>query len=100
MPAQLICLPDNRKVEVAEYESILEATLKAGIPHVHTCGGKANCSTCRVQVLKGLENTSVRNADECLLAGKLHFPTDLRLAYQTFIKGEVTIRRPVLDQLD
>jgi adenylate cyclase len=37
-------------VEVAKGQSILDASLTAGIPHFHACGGNAKCSTCRVLV--------------------------------------------------
>jgi Na+-transporting NADH:ubiquinone oxidoreductase subunit NqrF len=42
-------------VKVKEYQSLLTASLKAGIPHYHACGGKAKCTTCRILVLGGAE---------------------------------------------
>jgi len=79
---------------------ILEATLKAKINHVHVCGGNARCSTCRVYVVDGLSNCLPRNEKEKQLAEKLGFPQDIRLACQTKISGNITIRRPVVDDLD
>jgi len=36
--------------------SILEISLKHGVPHMHACGGNARCSTCRVLITEGLAN--------------------------------------------
>jgi len=93
-------LPDERKVETAAAETILQASLRAGIPHAHACGGKARCSTCRVLILEGLEHCNPRNVKEKKLAERLHFGPEIRLACQTRITGEVKLRRPVLDEID
>lgn len=80
--------------------TILEATLTAHIRHSHACGGQAKCSTCRVSLLEGIENCSPRNVAEQQIADKLNFPSEIRLACQTTIKGDISIRRMVADQLD
>jgi adenylate cyclase len=91
---------DNKKISSSPDSTILEATLKAKINHMHVCGGNARCSTCRVYVLDGLNNCLPRNKREKQLAEKLGFPEDIRLACQTKISGDITIRRPVVDELD
>jgi adenylate cyclase len=93
-------LPDNKSVESEEGETILQTSLRLGIPHTHVCGGNARCSTCRVIVLDGLENCSQRNSREQALANRLHFSPQIRLACQTLITGHVTLRRLVLDEAD
>ncbi len=93
-------LPDEREVETSEVETILQASLRAGIPHAHACGGKARCSTCRVLILEGLEHCNPRNAKEKKLAERLHFGSKIRLACQTRITDNVKLRRPVLDEID
>ena len=45
-------LPDHRTLAIEPGETTLAATLRQGVPHA--CGGRAECSTCRVQVLEGL----------------------------------------------
>ncbi|ALW86377.1 hypothetical protein AUC43_15555 [Hymenobacter sedentarius] len=99
MPS-LQVLPDRQTIPIEPGQSILQATLSAGIPHVHACGGRAKCSTCRVVVLQGLENCLPRNAAEQELADKLRLPAEVRLACQTCVQGDVEIRRPVVDALD
>jgi len=91
---------DNKTICVSPDSTILEATLKAKINHMHVCGGNARCSTCRVYVVGGLSNCLPRNEKEKQLAEKLGFPQDIRLACQTKISGNISIRRPVVDDLD
>ena len=100
MMAQISYLPDERELEIPPAETILQASLRAGIPHTHVCGGKARCSTCRVLILEGLEHCTPRNAREQALATRLGFDPAIRLACQTTITGDVTLRRLVLDAED
>ena len=80
--------------------SLLEIALKHGIPHMHICGGNARCSTCRIVIKQGLENILPRNEIEQRLAEKKGMDDCIRLACQTHIKGAVTLRRLVIDDLD
>jgi adenylate cyclase len=96
----LTLLPDNREVTIYPEETILAATLRQGIPHVHACGGHGKCSTCRVQVLEGLEHCSLPNACERALAARTHLPPAVRLACQTTTTHSLRLRRPILDALD
>lgn len=91
---------DKKTICASPDNTILEATLKAQINHTYVCGGNARCTTCRVYVLDGLSNCLPRNEKEKLLAVQLGFPPDIRLACQTKIRGNITIRRPVVDDLD
>ena len=92
--------PDDRDIEVADGETILTASLRADIPHAHACGGKARCSTCRVLVLEGVEMCGPRTPPEEKLAEQLHFGENVRLACQTTVHGDLSIRRPVVDRVD
>ena len=51
-------------------------------------------------VLDGLEFCSPRNEKEQALAAQLHFGERVRLACQTTIVGDVTMRRLILDAKD
>lgn len=99
MPS-IFVLPDNIEVKATNDKTILAASLEAGIPHTHICGGHARCSTCRIAVLEGLENCTPRNHLEDILAKQLHFPPTVRLACQTKIADSIKIRRLVLDDED
>src|SRR6266404_4791836 len=91
---------DQRTVEVDPAETILQVSLRSGTPHAHACGGNARCSTCRVVILEGLEHCDPRNDKEQVLADRLHFTSEIRLACQTTINKEVTLRRLVVDDED
>src|SRR5437667_12517321 len=89
---RILFLPDQRYVEASNLESVLSASLRAGIPHTNECRGNARCSTCRVLILSGLEFCRPRNEKEQALAAQLHFAERVRLACQTPILGNVAAR--------
>jgi adenylate cyclase len=91
---------DNKIIYASPDSTVLDAMLKAKINHTHVCGGNARCTTCRVYVIDGLSNCQPRNEKEKQLSEKLGFPQNIRLACQTKINGNITIRRPVVDNLD
>lgn len=94
-------LPDDRSIEVDDDDIILAASLRAGIPHTHICGGSARCSTCRVLIVEGLEFCSPRISPEAELAQKLRLEPEIRLACQTHITGgKVILRRLAIDSED
>jgi adenylate cyclase len=97
---QINFLNDNKTIKSESTASLLDISLQNGIPHVHVCGGKARCSTCRVIVLDGEENVLPRNEAEEKLARKKGFECNIRLACQTRVKGDVTVRRLVMDDED
>ncbi len=97
---EIFSYTDNETVFASPGSTILEATLKAKINHVHVCGGNARCSTCRVYIVDGLSNCLPRNEKEKQVAKKLGFPQNIRLACQTKISGNIAIRRSVVDDLD
>lgn len=92
--------PDEQEIQTKPEENILEASLRASIPHTHACGGKAKCSTCRVLILKGLEHLPPRNAKEQAIARRMGFNPSIRLACQTVPGGDVSVRRLILDHED
>jgi class 3 adenylate cyclase/hemoglobin-like flavoprotein len=86
------CLPES--------QSLLEASLAAGLPHFHACGGQARCSTCRVLVLDGLESFGPRSPEEAELAAQRCWPDAVRLACQSHPTGPAKVRRLVHDPID
>ena len=93
-------MPDQRLIECGPKETILPAALRAGVPFAHACGGRASCSTCRVVVLEGWKACAERTPKERLIAERLGFSQEFRLACQTRVSADVTIRRLVLDDQD
>ena len=99
MPSVYI-LPDQRLVECGTAEAVLPAVLRAGIPFAHACGGHASCSTCRVVVVEGRTACGERSPKERVIAERLGFGPEFRLACQTHVSAPVTMRRLVLDESD
>jgi len=93
-------LPEHRTCEIAADESILAASLRAGIPLTCVCGGHARCSTCRVLIIEGVEHCAARTTAEHVLAERLAFGPGIRLACQTRLTGDCKLRRLVLDDED
>ncbi len=97
---KIFLFKEQRQVDCLGNNTILEATLEANINHTHACGGQGKCSTCRVSLMAGIENCKPRNEAEQRIATKLNFPAEIRLACQTRINGNISIRRMVSDKLD
>jgi adenylate cyclase len=92
--------PDNKQIVMCGSETILAASLREGIPHAYACGGRARCSICRISVEAGLEFCSPRSKGEQIVAARLNFSPETRLACQTRITGDVNVRRLVVDDDD
>ena len=94
-------LINEKIIEIKEDQTILQASLEAGIPHYHVCGGNAGCSTCRVVVQEGGEHLSHPNKAELSLRMKKKFPENVRLACQTKVMNNgVKIQRIIRDETD
>ena len=92
--------PDDKQIVMRGSETILAASLREGIPHAYACGGRARCSICRISVEEGLEFCSPRSKGERIVAERLNFSPETRLACQTKITGDVNVRRLVVDDDD
>jgi adenylate cyclase len=64
-------------------KTLLEIAHEADIEIVSACGGNAVCSTCKVQVLEGLDQLSPRSPEEQRIADRLKWGDDIRLACST-----------------
>lgn len=91
---------DELAFEVDIEQPLLDASLQAGIRHTHVCGGHARCSTCRVLITQGLEHCRPRSESEQLMSSNLGLPDNIRLACQTCIDGDISMRRLAVDDLD
>ena len=80
--------PSGQKLPVFPGASILETLREHGIPHASVCGGRARCTTCRVQVSSGLETLAPPGDLEARALERIGATPGLRLACQV---------RPVAD---
>ena len=72
--------------------SILEASRFAQVPHASVCGGRGRCSTCRVQVLHGIDTIPGPSAEELRVLDRIGAPPGVRLACQSRPTGDVAVR--------
>ena len=80
--------------------TLLAALQAAGHDWMHACGAKGRCTTCRVQVLAGLENLTPATEPELRYraAGRL-LPTERLTCQARLPAGEATGRVPEATQL-
>ena len=79
-------------------KTLLEIAQEADLEIVSACGGNAVCSTCKVQVLEGLDQLGPRSPEEARIAERLKWDDDIRLACSTDFRAtgkNVKIRRLV-----
>ena len=83
----------SRQVRVPTGVSVLEASLRHGVPHASVCGGRARCSTCRVRVVSDrfvLPQPSGREAFVLKRVGVSSDPS-IRLACQLRPRSDVSV---------
>ena len=68
---KLFYTDDNCEFSFSEAQNILKISQENEIDHLHVCGGLGKCSTCRVQIIEGLDNCSERSLKEQNIAEKL-----------------------------
>jgi adenylate cyclase len=90
----------DRSIRIREDQTILEASLEAGIPHYHACGGQGQCTTCRVRIHRGSKFLSEFSKKEKWLQRSIPFGPNVRLACQTYVTGPVALHRMIRDEAD
>src|SRR5262245_38476801 len=68
---------------------VLALEQDAGIDQLHACGGRARCTTCRVEFIEG-EPARMTKAEIAALAAKGH--TGVRLSCQILCDHDMTVR--------
>jgi adenylate cyclase len=74
--------PGGETIEVPRGFTVLEASRLGGLPHYSVCGGKGQCSTCRVQVIEGSANLPAPDGIEQKTLSRIGAAPDVRLACQ------------------
>src|SRR6202043_2875912 len=72
----------GRTVRVPRGWSVLEASRGFHLPHASMCGGRARCSTCRVQITAGADHCPPAAGDEQATLKRIGAAPDVRLACQ------------------
>ncbi|PDT04768.1 adenylate/guanylate cyclase domain-containing protein [Rhizobium chutanense] len=74
--------PGGEVIRVPRGFSVLEASRLGGLPHYAVCGGKGQCSTCRVQILGDYESLPAPDKMEQTTLRRINAGPDVRLACQ------------------
>lgn len=80
------------RVAIERGASVLEASLRAGVPHAHACGGAGRCTTCRVRIEQGLEHCPPPGPLEAEALAVNGLAPPVRLACQLRPSGDVKLR--------
>ena len=78
-----ITYPTGRVVTAPSGFTILDASRLAGVPHASVCGGRGRCSTCRVRIVRGLDDLPAPSEAERRVLARVGAAPDVRLACQT-----------------
>ena len=81
----------DRTVRVPRGWTVLEASRSHHIAHMSMCGGRARCSTCRVQVVAGEDQCPPPAQDERNTLLRIRAPGGTRLACQLRPRGDVSV---------
>lgn len=82
-----------------EHTSILNALHENGVDWMHACGGKGRCTTCKMIVIKGIENISEHSDFEKKLIKLGALKENERLACQSQLLGDLEIKVPEKNKL-
>jgi ferredoxin len=75
----------------AEGRKLVLALEDAGVDILHRCGGKAKCTTCRVEVLAG-DPGEIGDAERDRLAAETGLADNVRLSCQVRVADDLTVR--------
>jgi adenylate cyclase len=75
--------------------TLLEVSRRFGVPHTSVCGGRARCSTCRVQIDDAAGPLPAMNAAEAATLARIGAGPNVRLACQLRPNGHLVVTRLV-----
>ncbi|WP_027687716.1 adenylate/guanylate cyclase domain-containing protein [Rhizobium leguminosarum] len=83
--------PGGEVIRVPRGFSVLEASRLGGLPHYSVCGGKGQCSTCRVQILGDYDSLPGPDKMEETTLRRINAGPDVRLACQLRPNSDVAV---------
>ena len=91
-PRITVTYPGARSFKVVPGPTLLEMSRMLGIPHAAVCGGRARCSTCRVEVLAGAGRLEPPSPAERSVLERISADRDTRLACQIKPVSDISIQ--------
>ncbi|NKL12243.1 2Fe-2S iron-sulfur cluster binding domain-containing protein [Rhizobium leguminosarum bv. viciae] len=83
--------PGGEVIRVPRGFSVLEVSRLGGLPHYAVCGGKGQCSTCRVQILGDYDSLPAPDKMEQTTLRRINAGPDVRLACQLRPNRDVAV---------
>lgn len=83
-----------------EAKTLLDNIHQNDIDWMHACGGKGRCTTCKTEVIEGLQHCSPVSEAELKYRASGKLSNTQRLTCQTQISGDVQIRVATENQFD
>ena len=77
-----VTYPDDVTIEAPKGMSVLEVSRMALRAHMSVCGGRARCTTCRVQIVSAVGELPPPNELEAAALQRINAPKNVRLACQ------------------
>ena len=71
--------------------SLLNLLQRNGIPIETICGGRTQCGRCLVRILTGAETMNKKNDSEIARLAAMKAGEDMRLACQSYTRGDIEI---------
>ena len=81
----------TRELEAEAGRKLVLAIEDGGVDILHRCGGKAKCTTCRVEVLGG-DPGEMGEAERNRLASETGLAENVRLSCQVHVRGDMHVR--------
>jgi adenylate cyclase len=87
-----VTYPEAVVIEAPKGMSVLEVSRMARRAHMSVCGGRARCTTCRVQIAKATGELPEANELEAAALRRIGAPGNVRLACQLRPQVDLTVR--------
>lgn len=86
---------EERTLKVTVFsKTLLQHVQENALDWMHACGGKGRCTTCKVIVLKGVDNLEPKTQAELSYESQGLLAGNERLACQVKIRGSITVKIP------
>lgn len=84
---------DTKEVEIKTGHTILRAARQGRVPLKHRCGGRAQCTTCKVTIDDQSAISEPADVEKIML-GERNIEKGMRLSCQTRVFGTVRVLMP------
>jgi ferredoxin len=71
--------------------SILNLLQRNSVSIQTICGGRAQCGRCLIRIISGAEKMNTKNQREIIRLKAMNAEEDMRLACQSYIRGDIEI---------